>query len=154
MLAAMKTNHNKLSRPKLHAAGRFLRWCWLPLCIAVLWTGCKQEAKVAADTNPVGTYTLVSVDGNKVPCAVKHDGKEGLTVKSGAFVINADGTCSSQVTFTTPAGKDASREVKATYTQAGAKLTMKWEGAGMTTGTIDGNNFTMDNEGMIFAYRK
>ena len=120
----------------------------------MLWTGCEQEAKVAADTNPVGTYTLVSVDGNKVPCAVKHEGKEGLTVKSGTFVIDADGTCSSKVTFTTPTGSDASREVKATYTQAGSKLTMKWEGAGTTTGTVEGNTFTMDNEGMIFAYQR
>jgi len=29
-----------------------------------------------------------------------------------------------------------------------------WQGAGTTTGTIEGNTFTMENEGMVFAYKK
>ena len=31
---------------------------------------------------------------------------------------------------------------------------MKWEGAGTTTGTVEGYTFTINTEGMIFAYRK
>ncbi len=31
---------------------------------------------------------------------------------------------------------------------------MKWERAGITTGTVEGSSFTMNNEGMNFAYRK
>jgi hypothetical protein len=31
---------------------------------------------------------------------------------------------------------------------------MRWDGAGMTTGSVDGNIFTMHNEGMVFVYRK
>jgi hypothetical protein len=31
---------------------------------------------------------------------------------------------------------------------------MQWKDAGTTTGTIEGNTFTMDNEGMVFAYKK
>jgi len=121
--------------------------------MVLVGAGCKQEPKVAAAPNPVGTYALVSVDTNKVPCALEHEGHK-LTVKSGTFIINADGTCSSKVVFTPPTGDDVAREVKATYTREGSKLTMKWEGAGMTTGTVEGDTFTMNNEGMIFAYRK
>ena len=97
--------------------------------MVVAWTGCKQEAKVAADSNPVGTYALVSVDGNKVPCTLKHEGV-ALGVKSGTFIINPDGTCSSKVVFSPPSGGDVAREVKATYTRQGSTLTMQWEGAG------------------------
>jgi len=125
----------------------------LPLFMVVGWTGCQEAAKVATDSNPVGTYALVSVDGNTVPCTVQHDG-HALAVKSGIFVINADGTCSSRVAFSPPSGSEVVREVRASYTQQGAKLTMKWEGAGITTGTVEGDTFTMNNEGMIFAYRK
>ena len=125
----------------------------LPLFMVVGWAGCKQPAKVAADPDPVGTYALVSVDGNKVPCTLQHEGHT-LTIKSGSFIINPDGTCSSRVVFSPPSGGDSTREVKATYTRQGAKLTMKWERAGMTTGTVEGDTFTMNNEGMIFAYRK
>ena len=119
----------------------------------LLWAGCKQDAKVAADTNPVGTYTLVSVDGNKLPYALKHEGATP-TIKSGTFAINSDGTCSSKVVFSMPPGGDSSREVKASYTRQGSKLTMQWEGAGTTIGTVEGDTLTMDNEGMIFAYHK
>ena len=115
--------------------------------------GCKQDAKVTADTNPVGTYALVSVDGNQVPCTVSHDG-HALTVKCGSFIINPDGTCSSKVVFSPPSGSEVTREVKASYTRQGAKLTMKWERAGVTIGTVEGNTFTMNNEGTVFAYRK
>ena len=31
---------------------------------------------------------------------------------------------------------------------------MQWQGAGMTTGTVEGNTFTMENEGMVFVYQR
>lgn len=125
----------------------------LPCFFLTICAGCRQGGDDEASVNAVGTYTLVSVDGKPVPCSVEHDGRS-LTVKSGAFTISADGTCATKTSFTTPEGSEANREVKASYTQKGSTLTMKWEGAGSTTGTIEGNTFTMNNEGMIFSYRK
>jgi len=93
---------------------------------------------------------LVSVDGNKVPCTVQHEGHT-MTIKSGSFIINADGTCSSKMFLE---GRDAAIEVKATYTREGSKLTMTWQGAGMTVGIVEGDTFTMNNEGMVLTYRK
>ena len=130
-----------------------LLWRALPLLAALVWTGCKQETNVAADRQVAGTYALVSVNGNKVPCALQHAGA-AMQVKSGTFIIKLDGTCSSKVIFSGPAGGESIREVKAAYASQGSKLTMKWEGAGTTTGTVDGDTFTMNNEGMIFVYRK
>ena len=95
----------------------------------------------------------MSVDGKQVPCALTHEGTT-LTVKSGVFTISGDGTCSSKIIFSVPSNGDVNREVKATYTRQGAKLTMKWEGAGITMGTVEGNTFTMDNQGMTFTYQK
>jgi hypothetical protein len=40
------------------------------------------------------------------------------------------------------------------YTKKGSKLIMQWKGAGTTTGTIECSTFTMNNEGMLFVYRK
>ena len=156
----MKTKQRELNGEQGRATRQFLQLCLLPLFMVMVWAGCKQEAKVAADTktvaataadiNPVGTYTLVTVDGNKVPGTVQHEGHT-MTINSGSFIINADGTCSSKMSLT---GRDAAIEVKATYTREGPKLTMQWQGAGMTVGTVEGDTFTMNNEGMIFAYRK
>lgn len=149
----MKTEFNKTNNERRQTTRPFLTVCGLTVSLALAWAGCKQEGKVAAEINPAGTYTLVSVDSKAVPCALTHDG-QAMTVKSGSFVITAEGTCSSKVTFSTPSGSEATREVKATYTRDGVTLTMKWEGAGMTTGTVEGDTFTMNNEGMIFAYHK
>jgi hypothetical protein len=154
----MKQEQSELNGKRRQTTRHFLQLCWLPLFIVLVCAGCKQDAKViadsnpkvAADTNPVGTYTLVTVDGNKVPYTVQHEG-HAMTIKSGSFIINADGTCSSKMLLE---GRDAAIEVKATYTREGSKLTMQWEGAGTTVGTVEGDTFTMNNEGMIFAYRK
>ena len=37
-----------------------------------------------------------------------------------------------------PSGQEATREVSATYTKEGTKLTMQWKGAGTTTGRCEG----------------
>ena len=119
------------------------------LLLAAACTGCSQTA----DINPVGNYRLVSIDGSTVPCTVEH-GNVAITVKVGTFAINDDGTCNSRITFAKPSGSDFTRNVNARYVQDGATLNMKWEGAGKTTGTVQGDTFTMVNEGMTFAYEK
>lgn len=114
--------------------------------------GCKTKPTATAGISPTGDYTLVSVDGQPLPCVVAHAGSP--TVKSGRFTIHPDGTCASKIVLSTPTGGDLIREVKATYTQTGPQLTMKWAGAGTTTGNLAGDTFTMNNEGIVFAYRK
>ena len=156
----MKPKQSEMNGQSWRAARYFLQMCLLPLLVIVVCAGCKREVKVAAETktvaavpseiNPVGTYGLVTVDGKKVPCTVQHEG-HAMPIRAGTFIINADGTCSSKIFLE---GRDAAIEVKATYTREGQKLTMKWQGAGMTIGTAEGDTFSMNNEGMMFAYRK
>jgi hypothetical protein len=154
----MKSNPGKLNHATTRVARRVLRWYFLTLLAVVAFSGCKPEAKAppetktvaAATVNPVGNYSLATVDGHAVPCTVQHEGHT-MTIKSGSFNINADGTCSSKMSLE---GRDAPIEVNADFTQAGSKLTMKWHGAGMTVGTLEDDTFTMNNEGMVFAYRK
>ena len=113
----------------------------------------RQNAKVKG-IDPTGIYTLITVNGSEVPTAIFHGDVE-VQVYSGIFTINTDGTCNSKVNFGAPSGEDQlTRNVKATYTRAGSVLTMQWEGAGMTMGTVDGVTFTMDNGGMTFVYRR
>lgn len=100
-----------------------------------------------------GTYALVSINGQPLPFTIDHDGV-AITIRSGRFVINADKTCASSMTFVVASGQEMTRDVSATYTRDGSKLTMTWTGAGVTTGTADGKTFTFDNEGMALAYKK
>ena len=108
----------------------------------------------SADTNSIaGVYILETVNGEKLSAAVTHEGNS-LKIRSGMFIINADGTCSSKITVLPPSGEETTVVVKATYRQEGSKLNMQWQGAGSNTGTVDGKTFMMDNEGMVFAYQK
>lgn len=134
-------------------APRLIALGLLALLLLLAISGCKCATKAAAESNPVGNYTLVSVNGMAVPCDLTHEGTK-MTVKSGGFTINADGTCRSISVFAVPPHPDIHREVNATYTQQGTELTMHWNGAGVTTGNIHGSEFTMNNEGMLFVYRK
>jgi len=88
-----------------------------------------------------------------VPCEISHEGT-AMAVKSGTFTITADGHCSSRMIFSVGSRKDMDLERKASYASVGAELTMQWEGAGMTMGSVHDNTFTMTNEGMVFSYRK
>ena len=148
----MKTHQGHNPVKAITVAKQTLQLVFL-LTAGLLVSACKQEAKVADVGDPTGVYALVTVNGNKVPGSVTHDGT-ALQVRSGTFTIKADGTCGTKTVFVPPAGAEQTQEVSATYTKDGSKLTMQWQGAGMTTGTIEGNTFTMDNEGMVFVYKK
>ena len=123
------------------------------LGIGFLVSGCGKQHTVHEGADFVGVYNLISIDGKNVPASMPGHGVK-LEVVSGKFTIKADGTCTSKTVFVGPDGKEVAREVKAKYTKDGQKLTMKWQGAGTTVGTIQGETFTMDNEGMVFVYRK
>jgi hypothetical protein len=151
-MAAMKQEPTATSVKSATLARNALQWCLL-LALSLFLSACKQDGNIAKGKDFTGVYTLETVNGNKVPATVSHDGT-ALQVRSGAFTINADGTCGSRMVFVPPSGVEATREVSATYTREGPKLTMQWKDAGTTTGTLEGDTFTMDNEGMVFAYRK
>jgi len=150
----MKTHRIGLNGSPNTIARDATRLCLL-LAVGLGFSACQPTAKVAeAEGEDVtGIYTLVSVDGSKTPAVVSHDGAR-LEVRSGVFTIHADGTCNSKMIFVPPSGLESTREVAATYTQDDSTLHMQWKGAGKTIGTVDGNTFTMNNEGMIFVYEK
>lgn len=127
--------------------------CCFVVAVGLFISACQKQPTTANAADPAGVYALVSVNGKPVPASLSHEGAT-LQVRSGAFTINADGTCSSKMIFVPPSGTEGIREVNATYTKDGSKLTMQWKGAGRTVGTINGNTFTMENEGMLFVYRK
>ncbi|MDJ0779923.1 MAG: carbohydrate binding domain-containing protein [Gammaproteobacteria bacterium] len=113
----------------------------------------QPAAAVQPGDRITGVYRLVAVNGVRVPGTLVHDGAR-LEIESGIFKIGADGKITSQTVFTPPEGDQATRRVKATYTRDGSSLLMRWEGAGMTRGSIDGEVFVMNNHGMILVYTR
>lgn len=60
----------------------------------------------------------------------------------------------SAMDYTLSSGDSMSRDFKGTYAGEGTDLTLKWEGAGQTRVTIEGSTLSMNNEGMLFTYKK
>jgi hypothetical protein len=150
------------------AVTRFVPWCILcALTACVLLSGCKRaetprpatpaSSPAAADTarlpDITGTYTCVSINGTPLPYTITHEGP-GIRVTSGTFTIRPDGTCGGVSDFVMPSGEAQHQEVSATYMRDGSKLTIQWQGAGVTSGTVEGDTFTMENEGQVLLYRK
>ncbi len=138
---------------KMKSQLNFALACCLVVAASFFISACQRQPTAVNAADPADVYALVSVNGKPVPASVSHSGTT-LLVRSGAFTINADGSCSSKMIFVPPSGTEATREVSAAYTRDGSKLTMRWKGAGKTVGTTDGNSFTMENEGMVLVYRK
>jgi hypothetical protein len=151
----MKTNSSTADSQLETYLPRIVALGLLAALALLVFSGCKSNASARATTtiDPAGIYTLVSVDGKSVPCTVLHE-NTAVLVKSGVFTINPNGTCRSQTVFSVPPNGDVHRGVEATYTCQGTNLIMRWQGAGLTTGYVEGNQFTMNNEGLIFAYKK
>jgi hypothetical protein len=117
---------------------------------------CLPAGRAASDTTQTsdhqGTYTLVTVNGNKLPYTPPHKGG-APQVLSGNITLNADGTFASAMSYNLPTGV-VSQQFSGTYTRDGSRFSLQWKGAGTTTATLEGNTFTMDNEGSLFAYRR
>ena len=116
----------------------------------------ESQAPAVPEASPsiVGSYTAITINGVSIPGSITNNQGVTLSVLEGSFVIRADGSCSSRTVFEAPSGERITRAVDATYTRDGDTLTMRWEGAGVTTGTIEGDTFTMDNVGMVLVYAK
>ncbi len=129
----------------------------LPLLLAVfvsLLAGCSQTGGSCCDpSGPEGTYALSSIGGASLPCTPPHEGG-APEVRSGAIRLNADGTFTSTMAYGFPDGREGGRDFRGTWTREGVSFVLRWEGAGVTTATLDGDTLTMDNEGFAFVYRR
>jgi hypothetical protein len=99
------------------------------------------------------SYQLIAVNSAAIPATISHDNAT-IKVHSGDFIIRADGTCSTTSVFSRLSGGKVTRKVHGSFTRKGSKLEIQWQGAGATTGTIDGETFSMNNHGIIFMYSR
>ena len=152
----MTTNNLQLT------TNTFARLAALCFVVAVVVsTGC--GALDAMDFQ--GEYTLVTVNGAKLPASVPVDGSMRL-VQSGTAVLNYDGSVGVVLTVreadgtsvklesagtfeVIPSGKPVGRFEKAPP----LRIDLKWKGQGTTIAYLDGQTLTLDRGGAKYAYR-
>ena len=116
-------------------------------------TACQDTSNTHQASGHTGTYTLVTVDGNKVPYSPVPEGS-GPQVQSGSFTLNAGGTVTHATNFGQVDGMELSNDSNGTYTLDDSRVSFQWTGGGTTTATLEGNTLTLNWEGAIFVYRK
>ncbi|RME90993.1 MAG: hypothetical protein D6766_12495, partial [Verrucomicrobia bacterium] len=114
---------------------------------------CRNLRQQAGPAEFAGEYRLVSVNGQELPATIAHQDAR-LEVRSGTLNLQPDGTCRVTTVFVPPNGAEIVREVQGEYTLQGHTFTIRWQNAGTTSATIKGRTFTLDNEGLLFTYRK
>ena len=97
------------------------------LTAGLVMCACTKKDSTVKDADFAGEYALISVDGKPVPANITHEGA-AMQVRSGKFTIKTDGTCSTKTVFVPPSGTEVAREVSATYSKDGSKLSMQWKG--------------------------
>lgn len=97
----MKRQHRAASPKVDNQTSRIAALGLLALLLSLALTGCKHSSRPTTNLNPAGNYTLINVDGQDLPCRVKHDGVD-LSIKSGTFTITAAGQCRSVMIFSPP----------------------------------------------------
>jgi len=127
----------------------------LPLLTSLAFAACHSAKPSSPAPIPAtGAYRLVSIDGHSLPYAPMHDGRTGPLVRASTFDMREDGTFVSTGSYGLPSGETLSRDFSGTFTRQDSLLTFTWNGAGQTTATYDGDQFTMVNEGIRFTYRR
>lgn len=91
----------------------------------------------------VGEYTLVSIDGHALPYAPS-------AVKSGSFIVNANGTFHLETVYDRAelGGSSASGTC---YTE-GDDVKMAWDGGGLTNLSLRGDTVTLKREKTLYSY--
>ncbi|HEX2166209.1 MAG TPA: hypothetical protein VHG09_03125 [Longimicrobiales bacterium] len=102
------------------------------------------------DNSHVGTYTLVSVDGETVPVAID-EGDGVLTISDGTVTLNANGTFAIDIDISFTEGEQTTPEdlaLTGTYTRSGNTVTFSGhDDEGFETATISGDVLTTTGGG-------
>ena len=112
-----------------------------------------------------GRYTLQTINGNPLPFVVNQVGADKIEITAAHINLNADLTCSENVTLRRTIGGNVSTEVKTdvgTYTINNQALTLtfvsKAPGGSITTSqimlSITGSQLTLSQGGSVLIYRK
>lgn len=119
----------------------------LLLALAAAAIGCGSTTDTGNDTI-VGTYTLVSVNGNALPTK----NNNGATISAGSLSLGADGAFAFSET-----DSDGSHMTAGTYAVSGNNITFtpSTPGESGATGVVDGTTLTVQasDEGTLVLHK-
>ncbi len=115
-----------------------------------------------AQKSIAGMYQLVTVDGHAIPFTPVHpdappNAGPGPEVLASTMIMRPDGSFVMAMSYRLPPGREPlfrAMPLTGRWTGEGGAYVGNWDGAGRTPLTLSGDTLTMNNEGMLFAYKK
>ncbi len=130
-----------------------MRWI-----IAVLLACAACGGKSPTGGNPsgdeVGTYALVSLNGQLLPATVAEGGTQ-MVVRSGAITLQAGGKLTSDVSFRVATDSTwLSSPLTGTYVRQGNTLSFSYSNGGAASATLAADTLRFANEGVVWQFLK
>lgn len=101
-----------------------------------------------------GTYSLMALDDRPVPTSIPEAGGQ-VEVLSSTLILSAGRKLRMTTTFRPSAGATPiSNELTGSYTLHGNAFTFTYSSGGRNAGTLDGDTIRMQNEGVVWLFRK
>ncbi len=120
--------------------------------LVLLPCGCGKSASAGKSSDHIGTYTLDTINGRKLPFNPLP--KISTTeFSSGAITLQSDGTFVHTV-YRTSGGTVSKRDATGTYTNTGSLFSLQFKGGGTRTATLESNVFTLNDEDLQLVFRK
>lgn len=113
--------------------------------------GINEPASIA------GTYNLQTIDGQAPPVVVYEDAAAKVEIVSGNFVLSANGSFTTNVTFRVTENGQVSTQSESfpgTYTVNGSTVTFAYADGDSDTATLDGNTLTFTDAGSTVVFQK
>jgi hypothetical protein len=135
---------------------------WLAAIFSVaLISGCATTDDSGPGATPVGTYSLVSVNGSALPATTQNDATIKTEVLSGTFVVNADESFSEsrqgRITLNGGAPQAITATQTGTWTVSGTQLSFvsgTTQNPVIFTGTYVAGTLTYTSGGATFVYQQ
>jgi hypothetical protein len=123
-------------------------------------SACSGGDATGPDTDPnahVGSYSLVSINGNVLPAVFDTEGFHFVYL-SGQVTLKADGTSTNSYTFTVTQGGNVVQQTDndtGTYARAGTTISVVWASGDRESYSFSGGNtLTINETGAVVVFRK
>lgn len=127
---------------------------WRLIFVLAAVAACGGSPTAAGSGDEVGTYTLVSIDGNALPATLTHGGVQA-TVVSATLILGTGGTVQMSTRFRLPPDTTTiPQNVSGSYQRSGSVLTFSYANGGANTGTVAGSDLRFLNEGASWLFHK
>lgn len=128
--------------------------------VAGFTTAARRPTTQGTQPPIAGIYRLVTIDGRAIPVAPVHPGApanvQAPEVLASTMILRPDGSFIMAMAYRNAPGRPqySAQPFSGTYAPDSDAFVARWDGAGSTRLTLANDTLVMNNEGMLFAYRK